>query len=79
MRPYYQLIRLPGQTTEAFQLVIPFVPAGRPNMVGWMAANSDPTDYGHITMFRFPEGSTRTFMVRQDIGLAEHGKPCSGQ
>jgi hypothetical protein len=58
MRPYYQLIRLPGQTTEAFQLVIPFVPAGRPNMVGWMAADSDPTDYGHITMFRFPEGST---------------------
>jgi uncharacterized membrane protein (UPF0182 family) len=58
MRPYYQLIRLPGQSTEAFQLVIPFVPAGRPNMVGWMAADSDPTDYGHITMFRFPEGST---------------------
>jgi uncharacterized membrane protein (UPF0182 family) len=59
MRPYYQLIRLPDQETEAFQLVIPFVPAGRPNMVGWMAANSDPGEqYGHITMFRFPEGST---------------------
>jgi len=58
MRPYYQLIRLPDQNTEAFQLVIPFVPAGRPNMVGWMAANSDPTNYGAITMFRFPEGST---------------------
>ena len=27
-------------------------------MVGWMAADSDPTAYGHITMFRFPEGST---------------------
>jgi uncharacterized membrane protein (UPF0182 family) len=58
MRPYYQLIRLPDAQTEAFQLVIPFVPAGRPNMVGWMAANSDPADYGAITMFRFPEGST---------------------
>src|SRR3954447_14947421 len=59
MRPYYQLIRLPDQETEAFQLVIPFVPAGRPNMVGWMAADSDPgPDYGHITMFRFPEGTT---------------------
>jgi uncharacterized protein len=59
MRPYYQLIRLPDADTEAFQLVIPFVPAGRPNMVGWMAANSDPgVDYGHITMFRFPEGAT---------------------
>src|SRR3954454_8823878 len=59
MRPYYQLIRLPDTQTEAFQLVIPFVPAGRPNMVGWMAADSDPgPDYGHITMFRFPEGTT---------------------
>jgi len=59
MRPYYQLIRLPDADTEAFQLVIPFVPAGRPNMVGWMAANSDPgVNYGHITAFRFPEGAT---------------------
>ena len=56
MRPYYQLIRVPGAKTEQFQLVIPFVPAGRPNMVGWMAASSDPADYGHVTMFRFPEG-----------------------
>jgi uncharacterized protein len=56
MRPYYQLIKVPGASTEQFQLVIPFVPAGRPNMVGWMAASSDPTDFGHITMFRFPEG-----------------------
>jgi uncharacterized membrane protein (UPF0182 family) len=56
MRPYYQLIKVPGARTEEFQLVIPFVPAGRPNMVGWMAASSDPINYGHITMFRFPEG-----------------------
>jgi uncharacterized membrane protein (UPF0182 family) len=25
-------------------------------MVAWMAASSDPADYGHVTMFRFPEG-----------------------
>jgi uncharacterized protein len=56
MRPYYQLIKVPGADTEQFQLVIPFVPAGRQNMVAWMAASSDPVDYGHVTMFRFPEG-----------------------
>jgi uncharacterized membrane protein (UPF0182 family) len=56
MRPYYQLIKVPGGTTEEFQLVIPFVPAGRQNMVGWMAASSDPAHYGQMTMFRFPEG-----------------------
>jgi uncharacterized protein len=56
MRPYYQLIKVPGGTTEQFQLVVPFVPAGRQNMVAWMAASSDPADYGHVTLFRFPEG-----------------------
>jgi uncharacterized protein len=56
MRPSYQLIRLPGQDTEAFQLVIPFVPADRQNMVAWMAASSDPADFGKLTVFRLPEG-----------------------
>jgi uncharacterized membrane protein (UPF0182 family) len=56
MRPYYQLIRLPGEEREEFQLVIPFVPEGRPNMVAWMAASSDPASYGQTTVYRFPEG-----------------------
>jgi uncharacterized protein len=56
MRPYYQLIRLPGQETEQFTLVIPFVPEDRLNMVAWMAASSDPGSYGQITSFRLPEG-----------------------
>jgi uncharacterized membrane protein (UPF0182 family) len=56
MRPYYQLIRLPDAAREEFQLVLPFVPEGRPNMVAWMAASSDPESYGDITVYRFPEG-----------------------
>jgi hypothetical protein len=56
MSPSYQLIKVPGGATEQFQLVIPFVPVGRQNMVAWMAASSDPADYGDVTMFRFPEG-----------------------
>jgi uncharacterized protein len=58
LRPYYQLIRLPDQDQEEFELVIPFVPADRQNMVGWMAASSDAPDYGRLTVFRFPEGQT---------------------
>ena len=56
LRPYYQLVRLPGQATEGFQLVLPFVPADRQNMVAWMAASSDPGNYGKLTVFRLPEG-----------------------
>lgn len=56
LRPYYQLIRLPGQSSEQFQLVLPFVPQGRQNMVALMAANSDPAGYGQISSFTFPSG-----------------------
>jgi uncharacterized protein len=52
------LIRLPDGKTEEFELVIPFVPADRQNMVAWMAASSDQPDYGQLTVFRFPEGRT---------------------
>ena len=56
MRPYYQLLRLPGGSAESFQLVLPFVPEARLNMVAWLAASSDPESYGQLTVFRYPEG-----------------------
>ena len=58
MAPYYQLLKLPGQDSEQFQLVTPFTPAGRPNMVAWMAADSDPGGYGKLTTFQFPSDQT---------------------
>jgi uncharacterized membrane protein (UPF0182 family) len=49
MRPYYVLMRLPGETEESFSLVIPFTPTGRANMVAWLATKSDPDDeYGKM-------------------------------
>ncbi|MEW6058830.1 MAG: UPF0182 family protein [Actinomycetota bacterium] len=57
MRPYYVLMRLPGETSESFQLILPFTPQGRQNIVAWMAANSDPgSDYGRVVSYLFPSG-----------------------
>ncbi len=56
MRPYYVLMRLPGETQESFVLILPFTPQDRQNMVAWMAAKSDPDDYGNIVAFQFPAG-----------------------
>jgi uncharacterized protein len=56
IRPYYLLMRLPGDVQESFVLVTPFNPQGRQNVVAWMAARSDPTDYGKILAFEFPPG-----------------------
>ena len=57
MRPYYVLMRLPGEADETFVLFTPFTPEGRQNMVAWMAAKSDPgNDYGQLVDYEFPSG-----------------------
>ncbi|MEP6477260.1 MAG: UPF0182 family protein [Actinomycetota bacterium] len=56
LHPYYLLMTLPGETTEQFVLVTPFVPQGRQNLVGWMAAKADPGAYGDMVAYSFPEG-----------------------
>jgi uncharacterized membrane protein (UPF0182 family) len=54
--PSYQLMKIPGEPVERFHLVIPFQPENRLNMVGWMAANSDPDGYGELVAFTLPSG-----------------------
>lgn len=53
MIPYYVILRLPGQEEESFMLIQPFVPRGKDNMIGWMAAASDDPNYGTLTVYRF--------------------------
>ncbi len=50
MRPYYLLTSLPGQQGSKFVLVMPFTPNNKQNMLGYMAASSDPNDYGQLTL-----------------------------
>ena len=37
---YYVIMRLPGADKEEFLLMLPFVPNGRSNMIGWLGAPS---------------------------------------
>ena len=55
MAPFYVLMALPGQNSEDFQMIMPFTPRGKTNMIGWMSAKSDPADYGSRTVYRFPK------------------------
>jgi uncharacterized protein len=56
LRPYYVLLKLPGDAQEQFVLFQPFTPFGRPNMVGYLAAGSDPGQYGRLNAVEFPPG-----------------------
>jgi uncharacterized membrane protein (UPF0182 family) len=55
MAPYYINIRLPGETRTEFVLMLPMVPSQRGNMIAWLAARSDPPNYGKLIVYEFPK------------------------
>lgn len=55
VEPYYVIMRLPGESTEEFLLMLPFTPSSKDNMIGWMAARSDGEHYGKLLVFKFPK------------------------
>jgi len=55
MLPYYLIMRLPGEAREEFILLLPFTPSRRDNMIAWLAARSDPPNYGKLIAFNFPK------------------------
>jgi uncharacterized membrane protein (UPF0182 family) len=56
VEPYYVIMRLPGEEEEEFVLMLPFTPAGKPNMINWLAARSDGNKYGSLISYNFPKG-----------------------
>jgi hypothetical protein len=57
MEPYYTIMRLPGEAEakEEFVLLLPFTPNRRDNMRAWLAARSDPPNYGKLIALDFPK------------------------
>jgi uncharacterized membrane protein (UPF0182 family) len=54
VEPYYVITRLPGEPAAEFVLVTPFTPLRRDNMTSWLAARSDPPNYGQLRLYAFP-------------------------
>ncbi|AQV97941.1 UPF0182 family protein [Cupriavidus necator] len=55
MMPYYMILRLPGEARAEFVLMLPMVPSQRENMIAWLAARSDPPNYGKLVAYTFPK------------------------
>ena len=55
MEPYYLIMRLPEMEQEEFVLIMPFTPANKPNLVGWLAARNDGEHYGSLISYTFPK------------------------
>jgi len=55
MEPYYTIMRLPGEKKEEFILLTLFNPSRRDNMIAWLAARTDPPNYGRLIVYNFPK------------------------
>jgi hypothetical protein len=55
MQPNFVLMKLPGETGVEFVEILPFTPANRNNLIGWIAGRCDPAHYGTSVVYDFPK------------------------
>jgi uncharacterized membrane protein (UPF0182 family) len=55
MQPNFVLMKLPGEPSEEFVEILPFTPANRNNLIGWIAGRSDGAQYGTSVVYNFPK------------------------
>jgi uncharacterized membrane protein (UPF0182 family) len=55
MSPNFVLMKLPGGTSEEFVEILPFTPANRNNLIGWIAGRCDGANYGTAVVYDFPK------------------------
>ncbi len=55
LEPYYVMFSLPGEAEAEYLLIQPYTPAGRQNMIAWIAARNDPEHYGELVVYELPK------------------------
>src|SRR5260221_893873 len=55
MEPNFVLMKLPGESDMEFIEILPFTPANRNNLIGWIAGRSDGAHYGTSVVYDFPK------------------------
>lgn len=55
IEPNFVLMKLPGETGIEFVEILPFTPANRNNLIGWIAGRSDGAHYGTLAVYDFPK------------------------
>jgi uncharacterized membrane protein (UPF0182 family) len=55
IEPNFVLMMLPEESRVEFVEILPFTPARRNNLIGWMAGRSDDPHYGGLVVYDFPK------------------------
>ncbi len=53
--PNFVLMKLPSEPSLEFIEILPFTPANRNNLIGWIAGRSDEPNYGKALVYQFPK------------------------
>jgi len=83
IEPYYQLLQLPGEDETSFVMTRPFVPFSesqggtRQLLTSFMVADSDPDNYGKLTVYEMPPGSEVNGPVLANTQMSQNGRVSS--
>jgi uncharacterized membrane protein (UPF0182 family) len=55
MQPNFVQMKLPDGAGEEFVEILPFTPANRNNLIGWIAGRCDGANYGTAVVYDFPK------------------------
>jgi uncharacterized membrane protein (UPF0182 family) len=55
IEPYYVIMRLPGEASPEFVLMLPYTPSTKQNMIAWLYARNDGEHYGQLGVYKFPK------------------------
>jgi len=55
IEPFFILMTFPGERNLEFVSILPFTPANRNNLIGWLGARSDADAYGKLRAYHFPK------------------------
>ena len=65
--PRHMIMKLPGERSEEYILMLPFTPRAKDNLSAWMVARNDGDSYGKLIVYRFPKDKL-VFGPKQIIG-----------
>src|SRR3989339_1379543 len=78
MTPRHMIMKLPGEKSEEYILMLPFTPRAKDNLSAWMVVRNDGTNYGKLFVYRFPKQKL-IFGPKQVIGRINQDAEISRQ
>lgn len=78
IQPNYLTMKLWGGENPEFAIIIPYMPLGRDNLIGWMAGRCDPEKYGELLVYEFPK-QTQLYGPAQIEALIDQNPEISAQ